>query len=320
MKFVQLLDETIKTQKGTAVKRSKYGVGKDIGGFIYFHKNYVSDFPIPDDVMKSAVQKIDKFKYNLMKWNKKTNSLTFYNSKDFDTSNEPVAGEWITVHPDGTVKKGNEKQIYHHKWLWVKDDYRGFDVSKSMDRSKEWLAIKDVPFNRIGRKPFWIEFLNKNNLNEKWIGKVKSFYSGISTDMFENPSRTEINELMKKTSAIRLGITDGKKPKVYVWNGRDMIHADVYDTHEFRTGVTFRKPNGLFIDQDDTLGGTKFGFDDATNKIEALKILKRMFPSVKEIRIGHRVWKLTDLIKKLDIVTWDTARDMHDNPEKYKGK
>lgn len=39
----------LKTLNGSVIKRSKYGVGKEIGGKIYLHRNYAEDV-IPSDI------------------------------------------------------------------------------------------------------------------------------------------------------------------------------------------------------------------------------------------------------------------------------
>jgi len=47
-------------------------------------------------------------------------------------------------------------QIYHHKWLFVKDDYQGFDVDKSKERSAEWLQVSDrINMSKIGTLNYW---------------------------------------------------------------------------------------------------------------------------------------------------------------------
>jgi len=57
---------------------------------------------------------------------------------------------------DGSqIGKRNEKKIWHHKWTFVDDDYRGFDVDASFNRSKAWLKIPDINFNVIGHKHIW---------------------------------------------------------------------------------------------------------------------------------------------------------------------
>jgi hypothetical protein len=49
----------------------------------------------------------------------------------------------------------NDPYIYHHKWLFVADDYDGFDVEESKARSDAWLALPEVDKSRIGRACYW---------------------------------------------------------------------------------------------------------------------------------------------------------------------
>lgn len=145
---------SVKTLKGSAIKRSKYGVGKLIGGNLYLHRNYVHD--LPNDVRKNvldAESDIEGFKYNNVKINVKDGTVTFINSTDFDSASEPTVGEYRVVN-DGNVRKGTSNSIWHHKWLWVKNDYRGFDVMDSFERSRKYLKM-DIDFSRIGNKDFW---------------------------------------------------------------------------------------------------------------------------------------------------------------------
>ena len=45
--------------------------------------------------------------------------------------------------------------IYHHKWLFVDDDYKGFNVEESKRRLAAWLVLPDVNKSRIGRRNSW---------------------------------------------------------------------------------------------------------------------------------------------------------------------
>ena len=154
MKLLDLFENRVaKTLKGSTIKRSKYGVGKDIGGEIYLHKQYESVVP-DQEALKAAKEKLDGFKYNVLKFDKNGN-FTFFNSPDFDTADEPVAGKYVRVGQDGKLKEGETKSIWHHKWLWVKDDYKGFNVDESFKRSQAWLKLPDIDFARIGNKDFW---------------------------------------------------------------------------------------------------------------------------------------------------------------------
>ncbi len=138
-------------------KRSKYGVGKAIGGCIYVHKQYMNDV-IPSDILEHGIKLIGKFPYTILKYNPKTNAISFIESLDFDTSPEPAVGRAWLVKPDSimpkTINPPSDPWIYHHKWLMVKDDYKGFDVEESKQRSLQWMA-HSPDSSRIGKQSYW---------------------------------------------------------------------------------------------------------------------------------------------------------------------
>jgi len=186
---------SLKTIKGSIIQRSKYGVGKDINGCIYIHKNY--EFIIPEYTL-NACKKIlslnfPDFKYNCLKWHyadpdkRFPHKITFINCEEFDTSHEPVVGKTITIKANTNKdsqeygwKKQKNKQIWHHKWLWVKDDYKGFDVQRSFERSKTWLQIPDVDMSTIGNKNMWesevVPLIHMDTINVlifDWAGECR---------------------------------------------------------------------------------------------------------------------------------------------------
>lgn len=147
--------KVLKTLNGSPIKRSKLGVGKDIGGEIYLHRSY--EKLIPDQAALSHAKEILKasfptFKYNVLKFSKV--KFTFFSSPDFDTADEPTAGSYVTVIGD-TAKAGKTASIWHHKWLWVQDSYPGFDVEAAYHRSAKWLKLPNIDFSRIGNKAIW---------------------------------------------------------------------------------------------------------------------------------------------------------------------
>lgn len=138
-------------------KRSKlHGVGKEIGGNVYIHREYES---VLGESVKLAREVLPKdFEWTVVKLNLATKAVTFIASPDFDSADEPIVGRFILVRTDGTTldrRQLEDPYIYHHKWLMVKDNYGGFDVEESKQRSLQWLALKDVDKSRIGRKSFW---------------------------------------------------------------------------------------------------------------------------------------------------------------------
>ena len=148
----------VKTEKGTEIKRSsKYGVGKQVGNTIYLHRS-VED-KLPYEIIDDAKDKLPlNFDYDIIKYNEKNGNLTFISSPDWDTSNEPIVGDALLIRGDGTtrfMKQKSSPQIYHHKWLFVNDNYGGFDVLDSINRSRKWLSIPNINFNKIGYKEYW---------------------------------------------------------------------------------------------------------------------------------------------------------------------
>ncbi|AJT61117.1 hypothetical protein [Vibrio phage XZ1] len=182
---------TLKTRKGSAVKRSKWGVGKDIGGSLYVHIDYIPDEfkQMVADARTQVSIANSQFTPNVVRIDYKKGGVAFYDSVEFDTVQEPAAGMMITYR-DGVVSKPRQvNQIWHHKWLWVGDDYRGFDTSQSYDRSAQWLDHDDIPFAKIGNKKTWREWLSSVNLTEAfdrpskihWVEKRIHSWGGTFT-------------------------------------------------------------------------------------------------------------------------------------------
>lgn len=162
MKIQDLFETRLKTQKGSLIKRSpKYGVGKQMGQFVYLHKNYEDQLPNIESFKKILVKNYPTFEYNIVKYS--PNVTSFIYSPDFDTANEPLVEKFVTVKIDGSHRMGRSNTIYHHKWLFVDDNYDGFDVGDSVQRSKDWLQIPDINFSKIGQsREYWLEFLRSN--------------------------------------------------------------------------------------------------------------------------------------------------------------
>ena len=138
-------------------KRSvHFAVGKEIGGAVYVHRQYES--LLPEAVQKAKAAIPSTFTYTIVKYALSDETVSFIQSEDFDASNEPIVGDLYTVSAYGSAtfrRQSADPWIYHHKWLFVADDYQGFDVEASKDRSRQWLAIDDIDFHRIGKKSFW---------------------------------------------------------------------------------------------------------------------------------------------------------------------
>ena len=97
-------------------------------------------------------------------------SVSFIESEDWNTSREPVVGDSYKVSLDGSIKitnKKNNPQIYHHKWMFVEDNYSGFNVQESKAWSDRWTAVlpstREIK-SRIGYKNYWENILTEYNL------------------------------------------------------------------------------------------------------------------------------------------------------------
>ena len=178
----------VKTEKGTVIKKSrKYGVGKQVGNTIYLHKS-VED-KLPNDILLGAKNKLPQnFDYDIVKYDEGNGNVTFISSPDWNSSDEPIVGDAILIRGDGTerfIKQKSSPQIYHHKWLFVNDDYNGFNTEESKERSISWLKVPNIQFNKIGYKNYWdlnvVPYINENEVMKKELITEMS-YTDISDE------------------------------------------------------------------------------------------------------------------------------------------
>ena len=148
--------KSLVTEANLPKRATQFGVGKRMGSKIYLHKQY--DNVLPPEVLNNAKRFLNGFDYDVLTYDVKTGNITFTQSPDFDTASEPTVGDQMLVKQDGTIRKFKaigDPWIYHHKWLMVNDDYRGFDVEESKQRSLDWMALPDIDYSRIGKRSFW---------------------------------------------------------------------------------------------------------------------------------------------------------------------
>ena len=134
--------------------------GKKMPNGYYVHKKYIYVLENLYDIdVSQYIKKIPAgFQYTIVKYNTKTRDITFTYSPDWDTADEPIVGDAILVRKDGStrfIKQHKDPWIYHHKWMFVADDYVGFDVEKSKQRSKEWVSIPGINKSKIGKLSYW---------------------------------------------------------------------------------------------------------------------------------------------------------------------
>lgn len=146
---------------------------KKVGTCIYIHKSATNQLTEKYYHLYELIEKFkpEKFSYEIIKVNTKTNVISFIESHNWNDSHEPDVGDSLVINTMlGTEKIIKSKnQVYHHKWMFVNGDYKGFDVEKSKERSSCWTSVipntKDIKY-RIGYKKFWHELLEKYNIEK----------------------------------------------------------------------------------------------------------------------------------------------------------
>lgn len=171
IKLKHLLETTLRTNRGSIIRRFKNNVGKKVGNALYVHKLY-ADEVIPKNILQRAEHILTRsnpnFAYNSIMFDPQRGIIRFDEAPDFDTASEPTVGNYITVFLNrgntSPPQKGHSDSIWHHKWLWVKDDYTGFDVNKSKEWSRQWLSKLNEPSK--GSKLHWQSQLKNVGLSE----------------------------------------------------------------------------------------------------------------------------------------------------------
>ena len=146
---------------------------KKIGGAIYTHRSNIDALNQEQfDLVWKRLEQLAKTNfpcnsYEVIKI--KGDTVSFIECEGWDELREPIVGDAYNVKPDGSVKltprRKNNYQIYHHKWMFVTDDYQGFDVEKEKNWSFKWLAV--VPkglSSSLGSINNWNKFLSDYGL------------------------------------------------------------------------------------------------------------------------------------------------------------
>ena len=141
---------------------------KKIGSNIYLHVTAVEIGSEAHKLVVEASKYIPSvFNPVILKINQKGKEVSFIACDDWDENPEPIVGDSYKVNVDTgkvTYRKAREKnpQIYHHKWMFVNEDYTGFDMEESKARSEAWQNL-DIEFDKkkIGNLDYWKEHVLK---------------------------------------------------------------------------------------------------------------------------------------------------------------
>lgn len=139
-----------KNAKGSVIKRGgkimghTYRIGKVIGGKVYMHIDYIDELPNPEQA-RIALAAVKGIKPRTLSYDPMNVIYMFNEAPGFDKHSEPAPGRSVKVEMDGDDVESvgspkDIKQIWHHKWMWVDDNYKGFNVNDSYQWSKKWAA------------------------------------------------------------------------------------------------------------------------------------------------------------------------------------
>lgn len=144
------------TRKGSKIHYSKLGCGKQVGSKIYIHINYAqyvfygAKRKILDTAINIALNGMTYKEFKSLTCvcydYKKPNIVRFDTCPDFDTADCPTVGYMYYIDTaNRTITERENKQIFHHKWLWVAYDYTGFNMVESWKYSDKWLSKFEEP-------------------------------------------------------------------------------------------------------------------------------------------------------------------------------
>jgi len=165
----------------------EYGVGKRMGNDLYFHISYAEEIlgKRKFSKAKKIASKVFKDKYtclgevdiadtdggvHVIKYNKKKNLVSFMFCAGFDYTLEPGITGSICVNLNeetGKMRSYNDFPIYHHKWLMVRDDYKGFKVWSMEEVKQRSIKIAkimnsglfNINIRKIGSWTYWYKII-----------------------------------------------------------------------------------------------------------------------------------------------------------------
>jgi hypothetical protein len=231
--------EDLRVELGRLGLRRAKPVGKKVGKAVYAHRDYEGEI-VPEDVLSRALKVLEKESpemaknYNAVKYDTGEKAVTFQHSPDFDEADEPTVGDSVKIRTNGGVsvtKQKQDPQIWHHKWMWVSDDYRGFDVPASMKRSLQWFKkLKPGESSRIGTKSFW------DKIRGRWEEGWRVYYAAMMLLEFRTSlTQDEIDSTVKTCRTGSKGSTWGDKSKLHAWF-RDEYKKDAGTILDFGAG------------------------------------------------------------------------------------
>lgn len=149
---------------------------KRIGSVYYIHKSNIQELldMLPDDTYKGDILYWYNFRkqkgtspYEVIKYDIKKHKLSFIDSLDWFSANEPVVGNYTCWDFDNetVIHRTGGNAVYHSKELFMADDTDLIDLEKAKERTKLWQSlVKKEEKKLIGNKKYWTEFCEKHGI------------------------------------------------------------------------------------------------------------------------------------------------------------
>lgn len=103
--------------------------------------------------------------YHIVKVDTKKKRVSVIECPTWNKYYEPIVGDSYCFNMETiaySMKKGGNK-VYHHRWMFVSENYKGFDIKKSQERT--WELWDNPEFqenkNRVGNLDYWLDFLKR---------------------------------------------------------------------------------------------------------------------------------------------------------------
>ena len=162
-----------KLSKDFGIKRYN-NLGKKVGGKVWFLLDCIDDFKEVAIVERVKSLNADfSPTQTVVRADLKSAEVVLIESPDFILKHEPSVGTSYHFDEKGDISKTvmppQNPLIYHHKWLFVTSEYKGFDVDEAMQRSLLWkgkLGKNRQLSSKIGRSEFWSKWLTENCIND----------------------------------------------------------------------------------------------------------------------------------------------------------
>ena len=123
---------------------------------VYVHRDYASLIPhkIDMNVVAARAKELPfDFRFDLIRYDRTSNpnfvDVTFIQCQEFDLYRDPVMGDSWSIKGPGSKERWEKKNkftpmkkdphVYHHKWMYVPQNYGGFSWNEAYAWSEEWL-------------------------------------------------------------------------------------------------------------------------------------------------------------------------------------